>query len=158
MIVVIFTGGTVCRVRMILDTSFAPHLEATPIVFARCAHLVGEAEVVLPALLDRAPATAPDELERSGLRSRVEAHRADEIRASGSPIHRYSVDVELGGRGEHMLDEAGHLDVRRVPLDVNVVRVTGVDEPAHVRLEFGRCRGLVQELVDLAWRSRPKIA
>jgi hypothetical protein len=113
----------------------SPHSEAAPIVFARRSHLIGEAKVVGPSFLFGAPTAAPDEIEDARLTRGSNANGADEIRASGLPVEREMLDIELGMIRQHLLDETGDLDARGMTANMEPLRRPRLEKAQKIGLE-----------------------
>src|SRR5690242_11751469 len=112
-------------------------MKALPIEFLCRANLVGEAEVVSPALLLGAPAAAPAEIEdERGAVRRLRLHRPDEIGTARRARYRHALDGQVRLGGEHELQKSLNFDSRQVGIDANARSVAVSPECSNVCFEL----------------------
>jgi len=111
-------------------------METPPIKLLRRADLIRIAEVIHPALLLRAPAAAPSELEHMRRAVGLRFDGPVEIGAPRRTGDGHAVDREVGLRREHVLQKSLNFHRREVRVDTNAGRFTARVVRSNIRFEL----------------------
>ena len=135
-------------------------MKAAPVELLGGANLVGEAEVIRPPLLLRAPAAAPAEVEDVGRAAGTGLESADEIRASRRAGNRHAIHGHVGLVRQHLLEKPLDLHPRDVGVDPDAGCIAACEQQANIVLEAlirARTREQCLQLFQLVTSScRPR--